>query len=55
MLNKLLDGFEGSLTTKKWAKITHSSNDTALRDNNGLIEKKILEKNRVEAGIRTMS
>ena len=44
MLNKLLDGFEGKLTSSKWAKITKSSQDTALRDINDLIEKGILQK-----------
>src|SRR5690606_29034949 len=29
MLNKLLDGFEGKLTSSKWAKITKISQDTA--------------------------
>jgi Uncharacterized conserved protein len=47
MLNKLLDGFEGKLTSSKWAKITKSSQDTALRDITGLIEIGILKK---EAG-----
>ena len=47
MLNKLLDGFEGKLNTSKWAKITKTSQDTALRDIQDLIEKKILIK---EAG-----
>jgi Fic family protein len=42
MLNKLLDGFDGKLTSSKWAKITKSSSDTALRDINDLIEKGIL-------------
>ena len=32
MLNRLLDGFEGKLTTSKWAKIAKCSQDTALRD-----------------------
>ena len=32
MLNQLIDGFDGKLTTTKWAKITKSSQDTALRD-----------------------
>src|SRR5262249_11301866 len=32
VLNRLLDGFEGKLTTSKWAKLTKSSHDTALRD-----------------------
>lgn len=44
MLNMLLDGFEGKLTTSKWAKITKTSNDTALRDINNLIEQNILIK-----------
>ena len=43
MLNKLLDGFEGKLKTSKWAKITKSSADTALRDIKDLIEKGILK------------
>ena len=42
MLNKLLDGFDGKLKTSKWAKITKSSADTALRDIKDLIEKGIL-------------
>ena len=32
VLNKLFDGFEGKLQTSKWAKITKTSTDTALRD-----------------------
>lgn len=44
ILNKILDGFEGKLTTTKWAKIAKCSNDTALRDINDLIEKQILRK-----------
>lgn len=32
VLNRLLDGFEGKLTTSKWAKIAKCSQDTALRD-----------------------
>ncbi len=44
MLNKLLDGFDGKLTSSKWAKITKTSPDTALRDINDLIEKGILRK-----------
>lgn len=47
MLNKLMDGFEGKLTSSKWAKITKSSPDTALRDIQSLIQAKMLEK---EAG-----
>lgn len=43
MLNKLLDGLEGKLQTSKWAKITKTSTDTALRDIKDLIEKGILK------------
>lgn len=44
MLNKLMDNFEGNLTTSKWAKITKSSQDTALRDITDLVNKGILVK-----------
>jgi len=44
MLNKLFDGFEGKLQTSKWAKITKTSTDTALRDIKDLIDKNILQK-----------
>lgn len=47
MLNKLLDGFDGKLHTSKWAKITKVSTDTALRDIQDLLNKKVLVK---EAG-----
>lgn len=43
MLNKLFDGFEGKLQTSKWAKITKTSTDTALRDIKDLIDKGILQ------------
>jgi len=43
MLNKLFDGFEGKLQTSKWAKITKTSTDTALRDIKDLVEKGILQ------------
>ena len=42
MLNKLLDGFDGKLKTSKWAKMTKSSQDTALRDIKDLMTKGIL-------------
>jgi Fic family protein len=45
MMNKLLDGFEGKLTSSKWAKIAKCSPDTALRDIDGLIRLGILRKN----------
>jgi Fic family protein len=42
VLNRLLDGFEGKLTSSKWAKLTKSSQDTASRDIDDLIRKGIL-------------
>jgi len=44
ILNKLLDGFEGKLTTSKWAKIAKCSQDTAYRDILNLIDLGILQK-----------
>lgn len=44
MLNKLLDGFEGKMNTSKWAKMTKTSPDTALRDIQDLLNKKVLVK-----------
>ncbi len=53
MLNKLLDGFEGKLTSSKWAKIAACSADTALRDIEGLIAASILKRD--SAGGRSTS
>ncbi len=53
MINKLFDGFEGKLTTSKWAKMTKCSADTALRDIQDLMQKEILRKE--EAGGRSTS
>lgn len=44
VLNRLLNGFVGKLTTKKYAKLAKCSHDTALRDIQNLIEHGILEK-----------
>ena len=44
VLNRLLDGFDGKLTTSKWAKLTNSSQDTAYRDILGLLQQGILSK-----------
>lgn len=44
MLNRLMSGFEGNLTSSKWAKITKCSKDTAIRDINDLVDKGILQK-----------
>ena len=42
VVNRLWDGFEGKLTTSKWAKMTKSSQATALRDITDLLDKGIL-------------
>ena len=44
LLNKLLDGFEGKLTSSKWAAIAKCSPDTALRDINELVDVGALSK-----------
>jgi Fic family protein len=44
LINKILDGFEGKLTSSKWARIAECSRDTAIREINDLIEKDILQK-----------
>jgi Fic family protein len=53
MLNRLLDGFEGKLTTSKYATIEKTSPDTALRDITDLVERGILTKD--EGGGRSTS
>lgn len=42
VINRLWDGFEGKLTSSKWAKMCKCSQDTALRDINDLIAKEML-------------
>lgn len=44
VLNRVLDGFEGKLTNSKWAALTKTSNDTALRDIEDLVRRGILAK-----------
>ena len=44
LLNRLLDGFEGNLTTGKWARIAKCSPDTALRDISDLLARGVLRK-----------
>lgn len=44
VINRLWDGFEGNLTSSKWAKICKCSQDTALRDINDLIAKGMLQR-----------
>lgn len=44
LLERLLDGFEGKLTSSKWSAIAQCSPDTALRDINELIDLGILRR-----------
>ena len=53
ILNRLMEGFEGKLTSSKWAKITKCSQDTAGRDIEDLIKRHILKKD--AAGGRSTS
>ncbi len=51
VLNRVLDGREGTLNNAKWAALAKCSSDTALRDINDLVGKGVLE--RVGAGRNT--
>ena len=53
VVNRLLDEFEGKLTTTKWARVAGGSQDTALRDIQDLIRRGILAKD--PAGGRSTS
>jgi Fic family protein len=53
MLNRLLNGFEGKLTSSKWAKIARCSQDTALRDIEDFVDRRILARD--AAGGRSTS
>lgn len=53
LLGRLLDGFEGKLTSRKWAIVAQCSPDTALRDITDLLERGVLR--RSEAGGRSTS
>jgi len=44
LLNKMLDGFDGKLTSSKWAKIATCSQDTAIRDIQDLVAHGVLQK-----------
>ena len=50
VLNEVLDGFAGKLTSAKWAKIGKCSHDTALRDVQDLIDKGVLVKEAAGGG-----
>jgi Fic family protein len=53
IIDRLLDGFDGKLTSSKWAIIEKCSPDTALRDIADLIERGLLKKD--EGGGRSTS
>jgi Fic family protein len=53
VLNRLLNGFEGELTSSKWARVAKCSQDTAGRDIDDLVKRGILKKN--PAGGRSTS
>ncbi len=53
MIQKLMNGFIGKLTSSKWAKMVKCSSDTAVRDLNDLVKKEILVKD--EEGGRSTS
>lgn len=53
LINRLLDGFDGKLTSSKWAAIAKCSPDTALRDIQDLLVRGVLQKS--EAGGRSTS
>jgi Fic family protein len=44
IINRLFDGFEGKLTSSKWAKLAKCSQDTALRDIDDLVKRGVLVK-----------
>jgi Fic family protein len=44
VLNRMLDGFEGKMTTSKWARLAKCSQDTAHRDIQDLVDKAALKK-----------
>lgn len=44
VMNRLLDGFEGKLTSTKWAALAKCSQDTALRDITELVERGVLQR-----------
>ena len=53
VLNRLLDGFEGKLTSSKWGKINGCSQGTAIRDINDLVDRSVLARD--DAGGRSTS
>jgi Fic family protein len=44
IINRLFNGFEGKVTSSKWAKLAQCSQDTALRDIDDLVKRGVLSK-----------
>lgn len=44
VINRMLDSFEGKLTSSKWAKLARVSSDTAFRDITNPVDRGLLEK-----------
>jgi Fic family protein len=53
LLNRVLDGFEGKLTSSKWAAMAKCSADTALRDITALVARGMLRKSASGGGRNT--
>jgi Fic family protein len=53
VIGRFVEGFEGKLTTGKWAKLAKISNDTALRDIQQLVDKGVLVKDDSAGGRST--
>lgn len=45
VLNRILDGFDGKLTSSKWAALAKCSQDTATRDIDDLVKRRVLSRN----------
>mgnify|MGYP000417147286 CR=1 FL=1 len=45
VVNRLMEGFQGALTTSKFARLAKCSTDTALRDIVTLVERGVLVRN----------
>ncbi len=54
VVNRLLDRFEGKLTSSKWAKLGKRSQDTANRDINDLVNRGILAMDAPETAARAI-
>jgi Fic family protein len=53
VIKKLLEGFDGKMTSSRWTRITKCTKMTATRDINGLVKKKVLLKS--DSGGRSTS